>query len=91
MPFLKSDIVGGSSGKLYGKRGDQVTVISSSSDTWIVEKSSGERFPVSRFDLSEVPQLDALIPVAPAEQNLKTRARTWKKPVQKQVQKTMFD
>ncbi len=49
---LKCDIASSmKKDKIYGKKGEPVTVISDRSSVWIVENKKGERFPVSVNDL----------------------------------------
>lgn len=37
--------------KVYGKKGEEVSVISDQGNVWIVENSKGERFAVKETDL----------------------------------------
>lgn len=51
---LLSDIVSnGKGGKVYGKKGEQVQLISDRGGVLIVEDKKGERFPVKKEDVKE--------------------------------------
>lgn len=52
---LLSDIVSnGKGGKVYGKKGEQVQLISDRGGVLIVEDKKGERFPVKKEDVKSL-------------------------------------
>jgi len=52
---LKSDVKSAFSNKLYGKKGDEVTVLSDRGNVMIVEGSEKNRFTVLKSQLTDMP------------------------------------